>query len=447
MTSTFTTSDPMLNQLQRNITWSQRGNFLSIPTDCPQRDERMGWTGDAQIFARTAAFNADVAGFFTKWLHDVSDAQRDGGAYPDVVPDVCCGAGTAGWGDAGVVVPWTVYRVYGDTRVIEEHYDDMVAWVAYLQANSDGLLRPASGYGDWLNIDDETPKDVIATAYFAHSTDLLGRMAAAIGRTEDAETYRQLHADIATAFIDAYVHPDGTVEGDTQTAYVLALHMDLLPDELREEAAAHLVRNIEERDWHLSTGFLGTRDLMSVLTEAGHLDVAYRLLGNDTFPSWGYPIVHGDATTMWERWDSLKPDGTYQNPEMTSFNHYAYGAVGEWMYRYIGGIDLDPDAPAYTRMVIRPRPGGHLTSASTSYDSVHGTIATDWSIEGERLRLTVTVPANTTATVHVPTSDPASVTESGQPAADADGVRVLGSDATSAIYEVGSGTYEFRSAW
>jgi alpha-L-rhamnosidase len=299
----FECSNPMVNQLWRNIVWSQRGNFIEVPTDCPQRDERLGWTGDAQIFIRTATYNMDVAAFFTKWLVDLEDAQTKEGAFPDVAPHkVAMGSGVAAWGDAGVICPWAIYQVYGDRRVIERHYESMQKWIAYLQKNSENLLRPAKGYGDWVSIGSNTPKDVIATAYFAYSTRLLSKMAAAIGKDEDAKKYETLFEQIKDAFNKAYVSDDARIKGETQTCYLLGLYFDLLPDDKREPAAKHLVEDLRKRGWHLSTGFVGLSYLLPTLVQMDYLDIAYRLLNNETFPSWGYSIKNG-ATTIWERWD------------------------------------------------------------------------------------------------------------------------------------------------
>jgi len=440
----FACSDKMANTLYRNICQTQRANFIDIPTDCPQRDERLGWMGDAQIYVRTATFNTDVAAFFTKWMVDVEDAQLDNGGFSDVSPrKVATGGGTAAWGDAGVICPWTIYQVYGDTRILAEHYDAMQKWIEYCQGTTKGtLLRPAEGYGDWLSIRADTPKDVLATAYFAHSTRLVGESAAVLGKTEDAKKYRQLFEEIRAAFNKAYVAPDGRIKGDTQTVYVLALAFDLLPKELREPARKYLVDNIRDRDWHLSTGFVGTKDLMATLTRTGQTDVAYHLFHNETFPSWGFSIQHG-ATSIWERWDGWTPENGFQDPGMNSFAHYSFGAVCEWMFRTIGGIDTD--GPAYQHIVIRPQPGGRLAWARTSYNSIQGPIATSWEIEDRDLRLNVTIPANTTATVYLPTSDAASVREGKRPAMQAPGVRLVGMQDGNVILEVGSGTYKFTA--
>ncbi|KAA1418114.1 Bacterial alpha-L-rhamnosidase [Mumia zhuanghuii] len=444
MTGTFETSDPMLNQLQSNIVWSQRGNFLSVPTDCPQRDERMGWTGDINVFAPTAAFNMDVSTFLgDKWLQDLRDAQRPDGAVTDVVPYVpVVGAGNAGWGDAAITVPYTVWQTYGDTNVIEESYDSMAAWVAYLKKNSTGLIRPDAGYGDWLNLDDNTPRDLIGTAYFAHVTRLLSEMAEAIGKDADAATYAALADDVREAFVDKYVGDDGALPGDAQAGYVLALSYGLIPDDLVDDAADRLVANLERHDWHLATGFLGTPDLLPVLTKTGHTDVAYKLINQRTYPSWGYEVDKG-ATTIWERWNSIMPDGSFGDVGMNSFNHYAYGAVGNWMYQTIGGIQPDPEQPGYRHFTIAPQPGGDLDHADARYESGYGEIRSRWSRKHGRLTLQVTVPVNTTATVKIPASSVDAVTERGRPAKKSEGVSDLRLDRGVVVGELGSGTYQF----
>ncbi|MBQ0825732.1 alpha-L-rhamnosidase [Streptomyces tagetis] len=397
-TMEFETDQPMLDRLHTNITWGQRGNFLSVPTDTPARDERLGWTGDINVFAPTAAYTMESARFLTKWLTDLRDAQTADGAFTDVAPHVGdLGHGTAGWGDAGVTVPWALYEAYGDRRVLEESWTSMVRWLDYLEAHSKGYLRPAEGYGDWLNVQDETPKDVLGTAWFAHSADLVARTAEALGK--DPGPYTALFRAVRDAFRAAYVGDGGRVKGDTQTAYVLALSMDLLADADRRPAAERLVELIRARDWHLSTGFLGTPRLLPVLTDTGHTDVAWRLLTQRSFPSWGYQIDRG-ATTMWERWDSIRPDGTFQDAGMNSFNHYAYGSVGAWMYATVAGIA--PAAPGFREILVRPRPGGGVTRARGRFTSVYGPIETRWSTGRDGFRLALTVPANTTAEVWLP---------------------------------------------
>jgi alpha-L-rhamnosidase len=448
----FECSSPIVNKLQSNIVWGQRDNFLSIPTDCPQRDERLGWTGDAQIFVRTASFNMDVAAFFEKWMVDVEDAQSFEGAFPDVAPlfgersEAFLGRGAPAWGDAGVIVPWTIYKTYDDTRIVERHYDAMGRWMEYLRdANPDLLRRNKMGnnYGDWLSPKGaHTPKDLLATAYWAYDARLMAEMARAVGRPEDAKRYEDLFEGIRGAFNEAYVAPDGRIKGDTQTCYVVALHMDLLPEALRPAAAERLVAAIEREDWHLSTGFVGVGYLCPVLTETGHCDVAYRLLNNETYPSWGYTIRNG-ATTIWERWDGWTEENGFQSPNMNSFNHYSLGSVGEWLYRYVAGIDMDPQTAGYGRIVIRPCPGGGLTHASGEYDSVRGKIASAWSIEDEQFNLGVVIPPNTTATVYVPVESGTGISEGGKPVEQAEGVTVLSMEEGEVVLSIGSGSYEF----
>ncbi|MEV0740052.1 alpha-L-rhamnosidase [Streptomyces sp. NPDC050549] len=429
----FETDVPMLNQLHHNITWGQRGNFLSVPTDTPARDERLGWTGDINVFAPTAAYTMESARFLSKWLVDLRDSRTAEGAFTDVAPMVgTIGNGTAGWGDAGVTVPWSLYQAYGDRQVLADAWPSVQTWLTYLEKNSDRLLRPDQGYGDWLNVEDETPKDVIATAYFAHSADLAARMAGELGT--DTAPYLDLFERIRTAFQNAYVTSEGRIKGDTQTAYVLALSMNLLPDTSRKAAADRLVALIEAREWHLSTGFLGTPRLLPVLTDTGHTDVAYRLLQQRSFPSWGYQIDRG-STTMWERWDSVRPDGSFQDPGMNSFNHYAYGSVGEWMYTNIAGISAG--RPGYREIVIRPRPGGAVTTAQAMFTSVYGPVSTRWRQRSGRFTLTCTVPPNTTAEVWIPASTPNAVTHTHG--------TYLRQEDDSTVYRVGSGTHRFTT--
>jgi alpha-L-rhamnosidase len=443
----FACSNELVNRLYRNVVWGQRGNFLSIPTDCPQRDERLGWLADAQIFAPAACFNRDVAAFFTKWLTDVADAQSPEGAYPDVAPRMInLENGAPGWGDGGIILPWTLYQRYGDRRLLERHYDGMTRWVAWIERqNPDLRWRHGRGrdFGDWLNVGAETSKELIGTAHFANDARLLARIARVLGRDDDAARYDALFARIKAAFVESYVQADRRIEGETQTAYLLALAFDLLPDGLREAASRHLLVDLEARGWSLTTGFLGLPLLLPILTELGAVEGAYRLLLKEDHPSWGYMIRHG-ATTVWERWDGWTEERGFQTPTMNSFNHYAFGAVGDWLFRVVGGIDTDPDHPGFARVVVRPRPGGGLTHARATYRSIRGEIVSDWRIEGEELVLAVELPANTRGTVILPTADPSSVREGDGPAAEADGVRSLGGDGREARFAVESGRYEFR---
>jgi alpha-L-rhamnosidase len=397
----FECSDPMLNQLHSNIVWGQRGNFLSIPTDCPQRDERLGWTGDAQIYIRTATLqHGRLAPSSPSGCRDLEDAQRARRAFTDGrAGRGAAGGGTAAWADAGVICPWTIYRVYGDTRILHERYQSAKKWISYLETNSKDLLRPAQGYGDWIAIGADTPKDVLATAYFAHATSIVASWASVIGQHADAEKYRDLFERIKVAFNTAYVSADGRIKGDTQAVYVLAIAFDLVQGEKASLAAKYLVEDIESRDNHLSTGFIGTKDLMLALAKAGRNDVAYRLLHNDTFPSWGFSIKHG-ATSIWERWNGWTPEQGFGDPGMNSFAHYSFGAVYQWMVENIGGIHNAGDA--YRRIRLAPQPGGKLTWAKTRFDSIHGPIESNWRVADGRLTLEIAIPANTSATVVVP---------------------------------------------
>ncbi|MFE5320509.1 family 78 glycoside hydrolase catalytic domain [Paenibacillus sp. NPDC056579] len=441
------TSDPMINQLISNIRWGQRGNYLSVPTDCPQRDERLGWTGDAQIFIRTASYNMDVSRFFTKFMADMTDAQTEAGAFPDVAPDAgwfewkqehvqWFAPDNSGWGDAGVIIPWTLYLMYEDRSILEENYDAMKRWVDYLKANSSRLVRPDyANYGDWLSINADTPNDVLATAYFAYSTLLFSRIASVLGCEEDARSYSELYGRIREAFVREFMDENGIIKGDTQTVYVLALYFGLLPDDQKSSAIRRLEQLIQSNGGHLSTGFLGVGYLLPALTENGLEELAYDLLHKDTFPSWLYSVKHG-ATTIWERWDGWTDHSGFQNPGMNSFNHYSLGSVGEWMYRYMAGIDADPEQPGFKHLVIKPCPGGKLTYVKAQYESSYGTIGSSWRVDNGRFALSITVPVNTTAAVHLP----------GQPVQVPEGAEKLGEEQGKHRYVVGSGQYEFVSS-
>jgi alpha-L-rhamnosidase len=456
-TGEFECSDPLINQLQHNIVWGQRGNFLDVPTDCPQRDERLGWTGDAQVFARTACFNMDVAGFFTKWLRDLAADQKENGSVPFVVPDVLSrggmgGAGSSAWGDAATIVPWTLYLCYGDRGLLAEQYPSMRGWVDFIagQAGKVYLWRSGFHFGDWLAIaspmaltpEPVTNVDLISTAFFAYSTGLVARAARVLGRDGDVWRYEALWTRIADAFCREYVTPGGRVGPDTQTAYVLALMFDLLPEEQRPEAARRLAEDIRRRGNHISTGFVGTSYLCHVLTRFGYTDVAYALLNQEDYPSWLYAVKLG-ATTIWERWDGIKPDGEFQDASMNSFNHYAYGAVGDWLYRTAAGIDVDPEAPGYEHILIRPQPGGKLSWARAALHSIRGPIESAWHLEKGQMRLEVAVPANARATVRLPGAALAGTTEGGLPVAQLPGVRAARQDGADVVVEIGSGRYEF----
>lgn len=419
-TGTFSCSDPLINQLQSNIQWGQKTNFLDIPTDCPQRDERVGWTGDAQVFSMTAAFNFDVASFFTKWLHDLKLDQQPNGEVPNIIPDMWNNkmGGATGWADAAVIVPWTLYRSYGDKRILEEQYASMQAWVEYMRkkAGDDYLWNDTKHWhwGDWLSFNTDRPdypgafteKDLIATAYFKHSTEILSKVANVLGKTADAEKYSALAEKVKAAFAKEYITPNGRLVSHTQTAYAMALSFDLIPEELREKSAAFFAADVKKFG-HLTTGFLGTPLLCSTLSAVGRDDLAFMLLNRKEYPSWLYPVTQG-ATTIWERWDTQKPDGTIIDG-MNSFNHYAYGAIGEWLYSYVAGINLDVNKPGYKHILFHPHPGGGLSNASAEIKTLYGTVKSAWVIDGNHFLYEVIIPANTTATITLPKAKNAAI--------------------------------------
>ena len=415
----FECSDALVNQLQKNIEWGWRGNSLDVPTDCPQRDERLGWTGDAQVFARTSAFNFDVAAFWSEWARDVADAQFENGGVPCVVPDVGAlnGAtpalrdGGPAWADAVLICPYTVYRVYGDTRILEENWSTFERYFEFLESTNEGETRCGDGadyyrgFGDWLALDGSgqteggTPKELIGTAFWAHAADLMGRMARALGR--DSAHYDRRFEQIRTAFCRRFVSPEGLMSPPYQTPYLLALQFNLVPDELRPNVANELVRAIRARRNHLSTGFVGSPYINHILTETGHLDVAYELLMQKSWPGWLYAVTQG-ATTIWERWNGWTEETGFADKGMNSFNHYAYGAIGSWLYQVVAGIELDDETPGYARFKLEPRPGADLTWARAHLDTLHGRIESEWHLEDGVFRYRFVVPPNTAATLTLP---------------------------------------------
>ncbi len=461
-TGTFECSNPLINQLQHNIVWGQKGNFVDVPTDCPQRDERLGWTGDTQVFIRTACFNMNVAPFFTKWLRDLTVDQLPDGRVPFVVPDVLAkinraglsSAGAAAWSDAAVICPWTIYLCYGDTRLLAEQYSSMVGWVEYMRsrAGDDCIWQDDYQFGDWLDYRGEdarrpmpvTNNELVATAFFAYSTQLLANAARALGKSGDANRYAALADNVKAAFNGEFVSPNGRVGSNTPTAYVLALHFDLLPESMRPLAVERLVAEIRRREYRVTTGFVGTPYLCHVLSRFGYTDVAYKLLNQEEYPSWLYPVKQG-ATTIWERWDGIRPDGSFQDASMNSFNHYAYGAIGDWLYQVVAGLEVDTAAPGYKRIFIQPQPGGGLTYARATLDSVHGRIESLWSLEADILHLSVTIPPNTEGVIRLPASSAVSVTEQGQPIDQVEGIYETREADEAVFLTVGSGHYKFSS--
>jgi len=417
----FECSNPLLNQLHHNILWGLKGNFVDVPTDCPQRDERMGWTGDAQVFIRTSTYLMDVNGFFIKWLRDLRAAQFENGAVPFVVPDVLTGnfgdgdiisnaEAVSGWGDAAVICPWALWLAYGDEEVLRESYDSMKAWVEYIRNRAtDGLIWNRDfQLGDWVALDAKegsyfgaTATDLIATAYYAKCTEILAETADILRKIEDKKLYAALLADIKEAYVNEFFTPNGRLCSNTQTAHILSLAFSMTPEKFKKRTVQGLLQLLKENDGHLTTGFLGTPYFCQVLADNGCLDEAYDLLLKEDYPSWLYQITKG-ATTVWEHWDGIKPDGSMWSANMNSFNHYAYGSVGEFLYRVVAGIDTHPVHTGYRHINMRPQPGGGLTYAKSSVDTPHGIAAIAWKIETGRFIFNAIVPNNSTATITLP---------------------------------------------
>lgn len=453
-TGHFDCSHPLVNRLQHNIVWGQKGNFLDVPTDCPQRDERLGWTGDIQVFANTANILMNTAGFLSRWLKDLEADQFDNGAVPHVVPNALDenDGGAAGWGDAATVVPWSLYQSFGDKRVLEEQYESMKEWIGYMKerASEEGNPYLWTGdfhFGDWLSFSSNnsaypgayTHTDLVATAFFAHSSHIALKTAELMGNEEDVQEYTQLYEKIKTAFQNEFLTPNGRLSSDTQTAYLLALRFDLLPRDMRQKASENLVRAVNERG-HLTTGFLGTPHLNHVLSEFGHDETAYSLLMREDYPSWLYPVTKG-ATTIWERWDGIKPDGSFQDKGMNSYNHYAYGAIGEWLFKETAGINNE--LPGYKRIVLEPSPGGGLSYARAFQKTIHGMVSSNWRFEEDNFVWTIKIPANTTAEVKLPHTEIREVTLNDKPLSKNDASRAVEQEDRGVSMELGSGEYTF----
>ena len=465
-------SSELINKILHCAEWTQRGNMQGVPTDCPQRSERAGWMGDIQAFSQTAIFQRDMAAFFTKWVQDIRDSRCDDGRFPDVAPHGLPTApswsfsGSAAWADAGVVIPWRAYQNYADARMLEEHFESAKQWIDFIHAGNPDLLwqnNRGNDYGDWLNGGwltgdgresnirqpdyprglGEMPHDVFATAFFAHSTEIVAKMAKALGRSAAAAKYSKLFEDIKAAFNKAYVSPDGRIKGDNQAGYALALHFNLLDEAMRPKAMEHLVEAIRKFKDHPSTGIQSTHRMMLELTRNGRHDEAWRLINLRTVPSWGYMVEMG-ATTIWERWDACtkgRPHDVFDG----SYNHWAFGSVSEWVWRDLAGINPDDEQPGYKHFVIRPRPCPGLAWVKAEYDSIRGKIVSDWKLKERRFTLRIQVPVGTTATVYVPAKDAGAVTENGKPAAQAEGVKFMKMEGRSAVFAVESGQYVFQA--
>ena len=451
-TGTFTSSNVLINQLQHNIQWGQKGNFLDVPTDCPQRDERLGWTGDAQVFSRTASFNMNVDNFFAKWLKDVAADQQDG-VVPFVIPNVLGKAtSSTGWADVATIIPWNMYLAYGDKKILEDQYASMKAYVESIHKNAkEDLWNYGFHFGDWLFYRPEddndgrsavTDKYLIAQCFYAQSTQLLINAAKVLNKSDDVKSYSVLLQKIKDAFLKEYVTANGRLVSGTQTAYVLALNFDMLPESLRDQAAKRLAENINSYGDHLTTGFLGTPYLCHVLTRFGYSDVAYKLLLQEKYPSWLYPVKMG-ATTIWERWDGQKPDSSFQTPGMNSFNHYSYGAIGDWMYRQMVGLDTYEDGVGYKHIKIKPHIGGGFTFASASLQTYYGKLSGGWKLEADKIIMDVEIPANTTATIFIPASNANSITENNKPLSAIGDIKIVETKDGYVEINVGSGVYHF----
>jgi alpha-L-rhamnosidase len=446
-TGSFTTSNQLINQLEHNIQWGQRGNFLDVPTDCPQRDERLGWTGDAQVFSRTASFNMGVNNFFAKWLKDVAADQNANGSVPHVIPNVLNpgDAGSTGWADVATVIPWNMYLAYGDKKILEQQYSSMKAWVGYMQAQSkNDLWNTGPHFGDWLYYINGgvTDQYLIAQCFYAFSTQLVINAAKVLGKNDDVTFYIALLQKVKDAFMREYVTANGRLISGTQTAYVLALNFDMLPENLRQQTAVRLVDNIENYDNHLTTGFLGTPYLCHVLTRFGYTDIAYKLLLQETYPSWLYPVKMG-ATTIWERWDGIKPDSTFEDSGMNSFNHYAYGAIGDWMYRVVAGIDTYEDGPGYKHIKVMPHVGGGFTNIAADLKTYYGTILSHWKVDHGKIIFDIEIPPNTKAELFIPTGHSDPVTDMDDILSAVKDITIVGMEDGYIHIKTGSGKYSF----
>ncbi len=455
-TGHFDCSHPLVNKLQHNIVWGQKGNFLDVPTDCPQRDERMGWTGDIQVFANTANINMNTAAFLNRWLRDLEADQFENGAVPYVVPNVLGPnpRGAAGWGDAVAIVPWSLYQAFADTLALETQFESILRWIGYIKERA--ALRDDPyiwngdyQFGDWLafaTVDrpayagSYTHTDFIATAYFLRSTSLALEMARILNKRDQIQKLEVLYLNIWNSFQNEFVTPNGRLSSDTQTAYLLALRYNLLPDDLRLNAANYLRTRIN-RWGHLTTGFLGTPHLNHVLSEFGFREEAYNLLLRENYPSWLYPVTMG-ATTIWERWDGIKPDSTFQSPGMNSFNHYAYGAIGEWLFTEVAGIKSSK--PGYQSLAIAPQPGGGLNYARAIQKTLYGKVSSSWQFTNEDFLLSVEVPANTNAQIQLPFEQIAGIQVNGLSISGNSYINSYNIHNGQITIDVGSGEYQFR---
>lgn len=446
---TFTSSNPMNNTLFTNIKTTQAANFVDIPTDCPQRDERLGWTGDAQVFAKSATYTADVASFFTKFCIDLDDAQRWYGAYPNFAPFPFSRPGqySPAWMDAGIIIPYTMMQVYDDTRIVEYMYEGMQEFMLFQEEASVDYLRPGAGknWGDWLAVNETTSHDFIASAYYGYDAQLMAQMARAIGKEEDAIKYENDFNNIKDAFSKKYILPDGRTTEDSMTTYALALYFDLYPEDLAQKGAARLAEKIEENGYKFATGFLGTKHVMLALSKYGFHDVSYKLFQQKEYPSWGYSVENG-STSIWERWDSFTKDDSKNanlNAAMNSFSHYAFGSVAEWMFQYAAGIDASSNG--YKNIIIKPAISKEMQFINGSTQTVNGIITSNWEIKKKQLFMTVEIPANTTAHIYIPYNQGNKIKVNGNKLHKVNEIQSIKTDDQFTIIEVGSGRYEIQA--
>ena len=451
----FECSNELVNQLQHNILRGQKGNFLDVPTDCPQRDERLGWTGDAQVFIRTACFNMNTALFFKKWLGDLKADQLESGGVPHVIPNVLGpnDHSSSAWGDAATICPWTIYLCFGDKRILEEQYESMKSWVEYIRSQGDDeyLWNTGFHFGDWVGLDAKegsytgaTSKDYISTAFYAYSTSLVAKAARALGKEEDAGRYEELHRKVVEAFRREFVTPNGRISVPTQTAHVLALMFDLVEEKDKKRTIDTLAKYLEENKFHFTTGFVGTPYLCHVLSRNGRNDIAYKLVTQTDYPSWLYQVKKG-ATTIWEHWDGIKEDGSFWSPRMNSFNHYAFGSIGDWLYRVAAGIDVDESRPGYKHIIIRPMPGKEFDYVKSSINTCYGRVVSEWTRKEGAMELNVCIPHNTTAEVVLIDADADSLYENGKCVGkeDIEGILRVDESNGGVKLEIGSGKYAF----
>ncbi|GAB3427363.1 alpha-L-rhamnosidase [Niabella aquatica] len=447
-TGKFYTSDEELNKLQHNIVWGQKSNFLEIPIDCPQRDERLGWTGDTHAFLPAGAFNMNIAGFIGKWLKDLKADQRDDGAVPFIVPMSVNSSvdvkgswyGTSGYSDAATIIPWQMYKAYGDTMFLKDQYASMKSWVDYVQRNCKGYLwNTGFHYGDHTAFD-PADKLLVAQSFMIYSIEIFVNSARILGREKDVSVYSALLDSTKAAFIRHYIGKDGLLTSPTQGAYVLALKFNCIPDSLKERAVRLLVDDIKKKGDQLTTGFMATPHINFVLSDNGYADVAYDLLWQKSPPSWLYPLEKG-ATTIWELWDGVKPNGDVRDPYMNSFNHFANGSIGNWMYQVIGGIRLSEGDAGYKHFVINPVPHKRLKFCNTTLETAYGTIKVYWSTNRDRISLKVTIPPNTSAEIVLPSEQIAR--DVLKQMGNIKGVKSKAIDNEGANLKLGSGEYHF----